>query len=254
MNENIKRTAVILIIMISFTDVVMGQLQLTPFAGVNSTSIYQESGGNYPIVGIELEGRLKPRKISKLHLSMVTGASYLSNGYYVNSLFSVDVGIYKSYTAKTTDLSTQYLQVPVALKLNYRPFPLVEDFTIFFGFGVTMNFLQHATLSEKTVQVSYYTLVNPPVIPPPANTYQDSRDITDLGRKQSLFTRWEVGMKFRRIHLAWRLSASLDDMYFTGLENIWNVPAKSSGYISPHASGSSTTINYSELVVGYRIF
>ena len=229
------------------------QIQLVPFAGVNSTSHYYESGGNYPMAGLEIEGRLKPTKISRFHISLVTGASYLANGFYTNQLFAYDLGYYKYFKAQNTDLTTRYIQIPFELKFNYQPFPLIEDFTIFFGGGVTLNYLQKATLTEKTTEVKDFGL-NTPITPPVTVTYEDSRDITSLGVKQSLFTRFEIGMKYNRIHLAFRLSTSLQDMYYSGLQNNWNIPETYSYYINSHNQSGKTTIKSSEFVVGYRIY
>src|SRR4051812_34582774 len=83
-----------------------GQIHLTPYVGVNSTRLLlgydYEKGGNYAFGGIDIEGRLKPRKISSVHVSLVTGASYLSNGFYQNSLFAL-TGL-SFYSARLTDL------------------------------------------------------------------------------------------------------------------------------------------------------
>lgn len=232
---------------------VTAQIHLTPYVGVNSTKLdvgYEyQNGGNYPFGGIDIEGRLKPRKISAVHLSLVTGASYLSNGFYQNSLFALTGLSY--YSAKLTDLSTQYFQVPLVVRLNWQPFPLVEQFHIFFGAGVVSNTLLKANLTEKSTLVIYS---NDPFAPPQTTQSQDSQDITALGVKQSFFSRFELGFRFKRVQASYRLSTSFGDMYFQGLENVWKVPAKDSGYISGHNAAGTTTTKHSELVLGFRIF
>jgi hypothetical protein len=232
---------------------VVAQIHLTPYVGVNSTKLdvgydYQ-NGGNYPFGGIDIEGRLKPKKISTVHLSLVTGASYLSNGFYQNSLFALTGLSY--YSARLTDLSTQYFQVPLVVRLNWQPFPLVEQFEVFFGAGAVSNMLLKAQLTEKSTLVIYS---NDPYAPPQTTQSQDSQDITALGVKQSFFLRFELGFRFKRVQASYRLSTSMGDMYFQGLENIWNVPDAASGYISGHNAAGSTTVKHSELVIGFRIF
>ncbi len=235
------------------THVASGQIHLTPFAGINSTRMTKglfgyDKGGNYFFGGVELEGRLKPKKISPFHISIATGVTYLSNGYFENSLFSLS-SIF--YTASKTDLATQYLQVPIMIKLNWQPFPLVEDFRFFIGAGVSNNTLMKATLSESVTKVFIATDI---YSPPQTTHYQDSQDITQLGVKNSLFTRFDVGLRYKKVQIAFRLSMSTSDMYFNGLEKIWAIPAAESGYISGHTAAGSTKLKYSELVIGYRIF
>ncbi len=230
-----------------------GQVHLTPFIGINSTSMTKgifgyEKGGNYIFGGIELEGRLKPKKISPLHVSLVTGVSYLSNGYYENSLFALS-SIY--YSASKTDLATRYVQVPIMIKLNWQPFPLVEDFNFFLGAGVSNNILTQARLTENVSKVLFTTDI---FSPPQTSHYEDSKDITQFGIKNSLFMRFDAGLRYKRLHIAYRLSMSTGDMYFAGLEKTWAIPASESGYISGHTSAGSTNLKYSELVIGCRIF
>src|ERR1043165_8450850 len=102
---------------------VTAQIHMTPYVGANSTKLdvgdeYQ-NGGNYPFGGIDIEGRLKARKISAFHVSLITGASYLSNGFYQNVSYSFATNY---YSAKLTDLSTQYIQVPLVVRMNWQPF------------------------------------------------------------------------------------------------------------------------------------
>ncbi len=245
-----SRNLVILLLLLTYTAV--GQIHLTPFVGINSTRLTTgyfgyENGGNFPLAGVELEGRLKPRKISPLHVSFVTGATYLANGYFENRLFS----FLSYYGATTTDLSTRYVQIPFMIKLNWQPFPLVEDFQLFVAGGVSNNILLSANLTEKITKVFQATDI---YAPPQTTYYYDSQDITDLGVKNSLFTRFDLGIRYKRMQIAFRISISQSDMYYRGLEKVWTIPPAESGYISGHTNAGSTKEKYSELVVGYRVF
>jgi predicted DNA binding CopG/RHH family protein len=246
-----KKSVAILLLILTYS--VSGQIHLTPFVGLNSTRMTTglfgyENGGNYIFGGIELEGRLKPKKISPFHLSVVTGVSYLNNGFFENSLFSFSSLV---YTASRTDLTTQYVQIPLMVKLNWQPFPLVEDFYVFMGGGVSNNMLLKAHLAENyTTSILTFDIYSLPQ----TTHYEDSQDITQYGVKNSLFTRMDFGLRYKKIQIAFRLSLSTADMYYKGLENTWGVPATKSGYISGHTSAGSTKEKYSELVIGYRLF
>jgi len=230
------------------------QMHVNAFAGVNSTRLSKglfgfEKGGNYLFAGFELEGMLKPKKIhSSLRVSILTGATYLSNGYFENSLFSFS-SIF--YTASMTDLTTTYVQVPLMARLNWQPFPLLDDFHFFLGAGVSDNILLKANLKESVTKVFIATDV---YAPPQTTHYEDNQEITKLGVQHALFYRIDVGMRYRRWLIVYRLSQSPGDMYFKGLENVWAIPAKESGYISGHQSAGSTKLKYSELVIGFRLF
>ncbi len=55
------------------------QVQVVPFAGINSTRVkYFDflKGGNYGLAGVEVEGRLPASKISPYHISLVTGMTF----------------------------------------------------------------------------------------------------------------------------------------------------------------------------------
>lgn len=245
-----KKNMVVVFLFLAFT--ATGQIYITPFAGISSTRLKlgfdYKNGGNYPVAGLEIEGRLKPHKISSFHFAFVTGASYLANGYYENDLFSIGTSFYES---RNTNLTTTYLQIPLMLKLYWQPFPLMEDFQFYFGAGVSNNFLLKSHLTEKSTNVFFSTDI---FAPPQTTEYQDSRDITNLGVKSSLFSRIDFGVRFKRVQVALRISVSFQDMYYQGLENVWAIPAKESAYISGHTSAGTTKEKYSELVVGYRIF
>ena len=230
------------------------QLHVNAFVGVNSTRLSKglfgfEKGGNYLFGGIELEGMLKPKKAhSALRVSILTGATYLSNGYFENSLFSFS-SIF--YSASMTDLATTYVQIPLVARLNWQPFPLLDDFHFFVGAGVSDNILLKASLKESVTKVFIATDI---YAPPQTTHYEDNQVITSLGAQNALSYRIDVGMRYRRLQISYRLSQSLGDMYFKGLENVWAIPAKESGYISGHQSAGSTKLKYSELVIGFRLF
>jgi hypothetical protein len=229
------------------------QLHVNAFAGVNSTRLSKgyfgfEKGGNFLFGGVELEGVLKPKRHSPFKFSFLTGATYLNNGYFENSLFSF-ANIF--YTASMTDLSTTYVQIPLMAKLNWQPFPLLDDFQLFIGAGITNNLLLKAQLRESVTKVFIATDI---YSPPQTTHYQDNRDITSLGVQNALFYRIDMGMRYRRLLVSYRLSQSFGDMYYQGLESVWAVPATESGYISGHKNAGSTREKYSELVVGMRLF
>src|SRR6185436_8366809 len=152
---------------------------------------------------------LKPRKIKATHVSLVTGVTSLANGFHQNSQFSFP-GI-SFFSAHTTDLSTQYIQTPLMVKLNWQIFPLVEDFVVFVGAGASASFLLKATLAEKYTGISF---PRDAFTPPTTVHYEDSRDVTDLGVSPALFGRLDVGLRFRKLQVSWRLSISQQDMYF----------------------------------------
>ena len=227
----------------------MAQFNITPFVGMNSTRLSEEysgyaKGGNFAILGVELEKTFALKQYSPFSLSLTSGLSYLPNGFNrENSL-----PILNGYVYSKTTIETTYWQVPVILRLNWRPFALVEDWRVFIGGGISYNILTQAHISEQamgaSVAISYY--------PPISYSYQDSRDVTDMAVKNSIFQRFEVGMKFKHIQVTWRISVSTQDMYFKGLEKNWQVPTKDSFYLNTHASRGITNEKYSEVVLGWR--
>jgi hypothetical protein len=96
------------------------QVNLTPYAGINTTRIYSgflyENGGAFAVTGLELELAKKPKQTRPLQLSMTLGASYLSNGFYYSGNFSYTA--LNFYTQRITDLKTQYVQFPLLLRVN----------------------------------------------------------------------------------------------------------------------------------------
>ncbi len=240
-----------LLALISLCYPVAAQISVNPFVGINSTKMnngyYFENGGAFGLGGIEIEWRKKPKQHHQLYLTLATGISYLSNGFYHSTNFSYTAVDF--YTQEIADLKMQYWQVPLTIRVNWQPFPLVEDWKIFLGLGVCNNILIKSTLHEKYTEVF---LNDDPLAPPVVTSFEDSRDITASGKKSSLFRRVEFGMKYKRVQLSYRLSKSLADLYHSGLENDWNVPDDKSWYIDSHNSAGKTTEKYSELVAAFR--
>lgn len=240
----------VLILLFFFSVPAMAQISLTPFAGINSTRVkyyYWEKGGNYGVYGVEAEMGFRPQKFSLFHLSMVTGVSYLANGYFRDSGLSVST---LSYSSQFSDLKTNYFQIPLEIKLNWQPFALVENWKVFFGAGVSNDFLLKSNLEERAVKV---ILSSDILAPPQTTSYQESRDIKEFGRKYSLFSRFEWGTKYNRIHFAYRFSFPFQDMHHAGLENVWKLPAGSSAYLTPAIMNGKRKEKYSEFVLGWRI-
>ncbi len=228
------------------------QINLVPYAGLNSTKMYEsygyQKGGSYGIVGLDIELRKKPTVHKNVYVTLVTGVSYLKNGFYQSSNFGFSTF---SYTASITDRKMEYVQIPVVIRWNWQPFPLVEDWKLFFGAGVSNNLLMSAHLSEKyTFILRSSDLLAPPV----TEQYEDSRDVTDLGRKSSLFTRFEIGMIYKRVQISLRFSKAITDLYYTGIEMNWQVPAENSAYIEANNEDGGIYEKYSEVAIGYRIF
>jgi hypothetical protein len=232
---------------------------ITPFIGLNTTrmnlydytySISQfTSGGNYALVGVEVEAQLHQNKRGRLRLTSVTGCSYLANGYKDEGSFALGS---ISYTYHETDLDMKYLQAPLLLRVKWQPFPLIENFHLFAGAGVSASFLQKATISEKGI---YYFISSDVMNPPPATEfYEDHADVTHLGRQLSWFRRSEIGIVVNRVQLSFRMSRALQDMYFTGLENDWAVPANRSRYLDGRTINGKIYEQYREITVGFRLF
>lgn len=245
-----KKT-ITLLVWIGLSHLVEAQVNLTPFFGINTTKIYDgivyENGGAFVVTGLELEVAKKPRQHRHIYFSVATGASYLPNGFYYSGNFAYTA--LNFYTQRIIDLKMQYAQIPIMLRVNWQPFPLMEDWKVFIGLGIVNNLLLKSTLEEKYTEV----FLNDDVLAPPEVTsYEDSRDVTGYGKKGSLFRRIELGMKYRRLQLSYRMSRSLTDLYRTGLEEDWNVPDDKSWYIEAHQDSGKTIEQYSELIVGFR--
>ena len=242
---------VILSVILGLSHIAAAQVNIIPFAGMNSTKIYDgilyENGGTFLVAGAEIELALKSGRSGRMYLSLATGASYLKNGFYYSGNFSYTA--LNFYTQRITDLRSEYLQIPFTLRLNWQPFPLVEDWKVFLGLGICHNTLTKSTLAEKYTEV---TLNDDVLAPPQVTSYRDSRDVTDYGEKNSIFRRLELGMKYKRFQVSYRLSRSMTDLYRTGLEDDWNVPDERSWYIDACQETGKIIEKYTELVVGFR--
>lgn len=227
------------------------QVNFAPFFGINTTKIHDgiayENGGTFVVAGLELEFSKKPARYRHFYFSAATGGSYLSNGFYYSGNFAYTA--LNFYTQRITDLRMQYIQIPALLRVNWQPFPLVEDWKLFVGLGVVHNLLVKSTLEEKYTEVF---LSNDVLAPPEVTSYADARDVTGYGKKRSWFRRVELGMKYKRLQLSYRISTSLTDLYRTDLEKEWKVPDDKSWYIEAYQDAGKTVEQYSELVVGFR--
>jgi hypothetical protein len=242
---------VILFAIFGLSQLAAAQVNITPFAGMNSTRIYDgilyQNGGAFLIAGAELELALKPKRSGRIYISLATGGSYLKNGFYYSGNFSY-TGL-NFYTQRITELRSEYLQIPVTLRLNWQPFPLVEDWKVFLGLGICHNTLIKSVLAEKYTEV---TLNDDVLAPPQVTSYADSRDVMGYGEKSSMFRRIELGMKYKQLQVTYRLSRSMTDLYRTGIEDDWNVPDENSWYIDAHQDAGKIIEKYTELVVGFR--
>ncbi len=230
-----------------------GQFSMTPTIGINSTKLklgqYYTNGGNYLTYGLETEYGFKPKNHRRVYGSLMTGASYLSNGFY--DIYNFSFTGLNWYESKTTDLTTTYIQIPIVLKLNWQPLPLIEDWKLFFGLGISYDILLKSHLAESSTKV---TESNDLFAPPKTTQHSDSQHVTDLGVKNPKFGRLELGMRYKRIMFSYRFSFSMQDMYYVGLEKIWKVPASESRYISAHETEGKIKEKYSEFVLGFRLF
>lgn len=227
------------------------QINITPIVGVNSVRMDQkysyEKGGNYFLGGMELEFQKRPKEFKRLHISGVTGISFLNNGYYEWSSLSVTTLL---YSRQETNLKTKFVQVPIEARFNWQPFVLIDDFKVFLGVGVSNDFLMKASLEENSTRLILD--VNPPVPPPQTVQYADSKDIKEFFPSYLLFGRFELGMKIKRVQLAWRTSISFSDAYPKGLEQSWRVPDDDSIIISTYEDTGKIRLKYVDLVIGYR--
>ncbi len=229
------------------------QVNIIPMLGVNSTrmkmgSLY-EKGGSFLLGGVELEFRRRPKETKPVFVSLVTGVGYLDNGFYYSSNFAYTALSY--YEREVTEINAEYWQIPLMLKINWQPFPLVEDWRVFTALGVSSNITIRATMAEEYT----FVFLNDDVFAPPETTYySDSQDVTDLAPKSSMFLRFDLGMVVRRFQFAWRMSFSTSDQYFSGIESTWAIPDEDSPYISSHDENGKMPVKYSELVLGFRLF
>ncbi|HEY5690043.1 MAG TPA: hypothetical protein VIS49_01185 [Cyclobacteriaceae bacterium] len=231
----------------------LAQINVVPYAGINATKMYEpflgyQKGGNFGIIGLDIELRKKPATHQNIYATMTIGVSYLKNGFYQSDNFGFGTFL---YTASVTDRQMEYIQFPVTVRLNWQPFPLVEDWRLFFGAGLTNSMLMSARLSEKYTSVFISSdLLAPPV----TRHYEDSRDVTDLGKKSSLFTRIELGMIYKRTQVSVRFSKSITNLYYEGIEQTWQIPADDSEYLQANSEDGGIFEKYTEVVIGLRIF
>jgi hypothetical protein len=232
---------------------VWAQFSAVPFVGMNSTRMSRayggyDKGGNFGVAGVEAEYMFKSGPYASVRLSLITGLSYLPNGFHETSNFSV----LSAYYFHSQDLQMKYWQLPFGVRINWRPFPLMEDWRLFLGAGVSYNYLAYAHLAEESTQVAISW--NDPLHPPPiVTTLSDSRTVTALGVKHPLFERFEIGMKFKHVQVTYRLSLSTQDMYFKGIEKSWKLPASESSYIDAHNRNGVTREKYMEIIFGWRL-
>lgn len=227
------------------------QVSLTPYVGMNSTKIYTgilyQNGGASSVTGFDLEFSRNPRQHKNINLAIATGATYMRNRFYYSE--SIAFPALNIYSHSITDLRTQNVQVPFTLRLYWQPFPLVEEWRVFLGVGTCGNMLIRSTLKEMYTEVRHNDdLLAPPIV----TSYADARDVAGYGDKNSIFSTIELGVKYQRLQLCYRLSKSLTDLYRTGLEDDWNVPDNKSWYIDAHQDVGKIVEKYSELVVGFR--
>jgi hypothetical protein len=215
-----------------------------------------DNGGNYAVGGVDVELMYKKNFYSVVNFSLVSGASYLSNGFNKLSNYSYTFGTYTYYDTRSTQIQMTQWQVPIVLRINFRPFPLMEDWRLFFGGGVVMNNLTSAHMAEQwtLIQKGINSQAYPGLFAPPSIThYEDSRDVTSYAPASATFERFEFGMKFKHFQVTYRLSTSTQDMYFKGIEKVWRVPATQSQYIDAHKSRGITKEKLSEIVFGWRL-
>ncbi len=193
------------------------------------------------IIGVDAEwvfrGKLKP-----VYFSIGSGLSYLKNGYndgYYYSLLS------EEQRPVLSNYETRYLQIPLIFRLNIQPQPLEENFSFFVGAGVANHILLDASLYELTVEETFGFGIN---------TYEDERNIKNYGEKNYLFSTIEAGIMLNRARVTFRYKKSLQDMYFSGLDNNWNVPAEFSIYKSIYNNGGKLTERHIEFSLTYFIF
>jgi hypothetical protein len=231
------------------------QFNVVPFLGTNSTRMTStlddefSKGGSFGVGGVEVEWKKKSLKHKRFYVSALTGVSYLNNGFYRSYNFSVG-SFY--YTHSVTDLKMTYWQIPLIVRANFQPFQLLDELHVFLGVGVSNNILLKSKLSEEYTESS----LGFGSIPPPPETfhYEDSRDVTSLRDRYNMFQRIDVGVRYKRVQVAFRFSKSLKDLYCKGLEESWGVPDDKSEYIQSHNKHGKIVEKYFEFVVGFRLF
>lgn len=230
----------------------IAQLNMKFALGINSTSINNGEKDSYYVsefpkeinltAGIEAEYSLRGESLMPGHVSFVSGLYYLKNGYadnYFFDLFGTQLGYESNFTSS-------YVQLPMLIRYNFRPLPLVEDFTLFFGGGVSNNILLKAELKESYTDI--------PCLGCGIDTYSDEGNITQYGRKVSFFGHVEAGFQLKRTQVMLRHKRSLQDMYFKNLEGNWGVPPESSHYMLLYNQTGKLREIHWELLISYRLF
>src|SRR6185369_6640189 len=82
-----------LVIILIFSPMpLLAQWNFTPFVGLNSTRLSESygyaKGGNFGIYGIEIERTFVLKAYSPVSISLMTGLSYLPNGFNQETSFS----------------------------------------------------------------------------------------------------------------------------------------------------------------------
>src|SRR5690349_12486837 len=121
-----------LIVILIFSPMpLFAQWNFTPFVGLNSTRLSESfgyaKGGNFGVYGIEVEKTFVLKAYSPISISLMTGISYLPNGFNQENSFSYFTN---SYSYKKTTIETTYWQAPLMLRINWRPSPLIEDWRV----------------------------------------------------------------------------------------------------------------------------
>lgn len=230
----------------------LAQFQLRFVGGINLTSINNGQKDSYYVSefprdirftgGLETEYSLRGESMKAGHLSFASGLMYLKNGYsdnYFFDFFGTELGYLSNFSAA-------YVQVPLLVRYNVQPMPLVEDFTFFIGAGASSNILMKAELTESFTDV--------PCFGCGVQSFEASGEITDYGRKVSFFGVAEAGFAFKRTQFIVRHKRSLQDMYFKNLEGNWGIPPESSHYMLLYNQTGKLREIHWELLLTYRLF
>jgi hypothetical protein len=241
--------ALITILSIVIIQVSFAQVSITPYGGISIKRMKEvndlSNGGSSLFGGIEIEAGMN-RLESTVGVTLCTGISYLDIDY--NHTSNLRVGDFY-YWHESMSMNSRYFQVPLMLRINWRPSPLLEEWIVFFGAGVNANFLTSAHIAEEATVVTYQTGFPEP--PPTIERYEDDRDISDVSKSMYLFRRIDIGMKMKRFYMAVRISKSLQDMFVQDLEGDWAVPVDQSIYLDGNREYGKISERYTELVFGY---
>jgi hypothetical protein len=203
-----------------------------------------------PTMGIELETYFWRKTLRQSYVSLVSGVYYLQSGYELNDSEEVQNIKYPIQSS----MNLNYLSIPLLLRLNIQPNPLYKKWIFFVGAGLTVNRLLQGSINEvhpRTTEVFDFTrfdfVYNTSLV-------EDSADLTILKNSNYLFSTFELGTSFRRVKVLFRYRASLQDMYFTGIENEWKLKQQESVYLSSYASWGKMLERNVEFLVGFNLF